>query len=237
VKPFVAVIISLLMIGCSGPAKAGRRIVYVVDASGSVPPEARLASIEAIERHMTKMERGDRIAVMPVTGSIYGETLGRVLRFELSATRQSYDSDRRKLLREMRDRVSEFAVSVSAQRRGSQFTDLLGTFELAVEELENGGVLVCLSDFVQDDAQFNFKRDRRLARDETAKNLARELAEPFGARLVGTDVHLGAVPSSDVAVMSANRRRAIQQFWITFFEAQGATVQWATDGPGRAGVE
>ena len=227
----IALIVLFAATACSGQAASGRQVVYVVDTSGSVTADARSAAIGSVEQGLESLERGDKVTIVPITGDVHGETLGRVLRFELSTRREPYDADRRRLAGDVQEQLSAFVTSVSP----SAHTDLLSTFRLAAEELQSSPVrvLVCLTDFVQDDSQFNFKTDRRLASERSAKPFATELADGFAERFAGVDVYLGSVQSVDLARLSKSRRAAIQTFWVEFFEAQGARVRWATDGPGR----
>lgn len=216
---------------CSTQASSGRHVVYLVDSSASVTAEARARAVESFEGALQSLQRGDKVAVVPITGDVHGETLGRVLRFELSTRREPYDADRRRLVRDIHERLPDFLASVSPSTR----TDLLGTLRLAAEELQSAPVrvLVCLTDFVQDDAQFDFNTDRRLASERSAKAFASELGDGFVERFAGVHVYLGSMESTDLTSLSKSRRAAIQAFWVTYFEAQGANVQWATDGPGH----
>jgi hypothetical protein len=114
---------------------------------------------------------------------------------------------------------------------------LLGAFRLAAEELderrETLDQLVCVSDFLQDDQQFDFKRDPRLAQSSSAKRLAVQLAQPYASRFRGVAVYLGSLPSLDTRRLAPARRDAIRDFWVDFLGAQGAEVRWKTDGIGH----
>jgi hypothetical protein len=227
----VTIVFALWTAACSERSASERQIVYVFDSSASVTADARGLAVSSMEAGLQSLERGDKVAVVPITGDVHAETLGRVLRFELSIRREPYDTDRRRLADEVHRLLPEFLASV----KPSAHTDMLSTFRLAAEELNAAPVrvLVCLSDFVQDDSQFNFKTDRRLVSERSATTFAQELADDFAGRFRGVHVYLGLMQSVDLARLSNPRRTAIQTFWLEFFEAQGASVRWVTDGAGH----
>jgi hypothetical protein len=230
--PIIA-LAGLGLVACS-TSRPARQVVYLVDATASVPAEARAAAVSAIEQGVQSIQRGESVAILPLTGDVESETLGQVLRFKASQEREPYDADRRRLARDVRNQLASFLTST---RKPSSQTDVFGTFRLAAEEFlpEQPGerVLVCLTDFVQDDSQFDFAHDPRLAHPNSAAKLAGVLAKRSPSRFASVQAYLGSLQSLDLSRLSKTRRLAIQRFWIEYLAAQGASVHWATDGPGH----
>ena len=93
-------------------------------------------------------------------------------------------------------------------------TDILGALRLAAEERQMAGegretTILALSDFIQDDNQFDFKSDPALKSETSATLLASGAARRLGLSLQGIHVFLGLVRSRDLGHLSPRRRSAI----------------------------
>jgi len=175
------------------------------------------------------------LIVVPLTGDTENESSGRVLRIEISAKREVYDEDLRREAAEARKSLEQMAER--AMNTPSGQTDLLGALAVAGEELSgvprnHRRFVIVLSDFIQDDGQFNFERDRKLADPATAKALAAKLAAREGRPLEGVRVFLGYLRSHDLGALGRERRAAIRTFWLEYVKRLGATPWCVADGPG-----
>lgn len=223
--------------GCTRRIDRPTHLICIVDLTGSVETEAQAASFEAIHGTIQNLKRGDSLTIIPITGDAEIEGPARILRFRLSEKRQVYDADMRRLAKQVETRLQELLAA--ATTNPYPHSDILGALKLAAEEFanapENGHkVLVCLSDFIQDDAQYNFKRDRRLADERAAREFAATLADATLKRFQTVHIYLGTVRSVDLRNLPKARREALRAFWTEFLTGQGATsVKYATDGPGQ----
>jgi hypothetical protein len=229
-------LISCLLLACDDPAYRPRKIVYVIDVTASLKSDTHAGTIDSLVRMVPTLNRGDELVVVPVTDDAQNESLTQIVRLRIPLHREPYDADLRRAMSEAEDKLQQL-LKVGMARR-YQRTDLLGAFRLAAEELEQpgGGTLahlVCISDFLQDDQQFDFKRDPSLGQSSSAKRLATRLAHPHGSRFRGIVVFLGSVSSLDARRLTPARRDAVREFWVEFLQIQGAVVRWKTDGIGH----
>lgn len=234
----IAVICGLFpFVGCSRNSADRLHVVCVVDLTGSVEAGARAQAFTALQEAFKHLHRGDQLTVIPVTGDAVTEGQGQILRFKLSETRSAYDSDLKKLAAEVATKLEQ--LQADAEAKPYNKSDILGATEIAAEELAatpagTKRVLVVMSDFIQEDAQRNFKRDGTLADDAAAQKLAVTLAAQHESALKNTRVYMGVLRSSDLKSLPAQRRSAVKLFWADFFKGEGArAVTYATDGTGE----
>jgi hypothetical protein len=210
-------------------------VIIVSDLSASIEPESRASMFKAIESVVGILRRADTLTIIPVTDDAEIDSPGHVLRFQLPTEREVYDEDLRRVNRAAQKALEE--ISGQAMKEPSAHTDLLGALRVAFEELAElppgrKGVVVVLSDFIQDDNQFDFKRERNLSHPAEAKALAMRLAARSTRLMQNTPVFLGYLRSRDLGRLNRPRREAIREFWLAFLAGLGAKPQCATDGPG-----
>lgn len=212
-------------------------LICVIDMSGSIELDGQTSQFDALEPVFNQLKRGDSLIIIPITGDALIEAQGNILRFQLATRREAYDADLRRLRTEIGDRLRLLKEAV--EQSPYQRTDLLGASELCAEELSNASpnsrkLVVVLSDFIQDDRQFNFTRDPRLASPERAGQLARDLAGSKQPLFHRASVYLGFLRSSDLKKLPEQRRAALRQFWTEYLCARGAAEAFAaTDGTGQ----
>ncbi len=210
------------------------------DVSGSIDSSAIEESFKSIAQLITKMHRGDRISVIPITGDAEIETSDKILRFEVPSTRQAYDSDLREFANEVKSSLRKLESDAISKPGGH--TDILGAIHLAAQDfapqksLGHRKVLIILSDFIQDDAQYDFIKDQRLASQKTAKEFGVQTARTSPLDFKGIRVYLGLLKSKDYLHLAQVRRRSIQEFWGGYFRYCGADTSVTIDGPGLAGT-
>jgi len=233
------VVLGLVCISC-GPEKRPRlAIAFVIDLTGSIEQEAIREALESLSPLFDnkKLQRGDSIYVIPITGDTLTESQGKILRIHLNENRQVYDSDLTNLASEVKEKLE--LMQAEAIANPYQHSDILGAADLAAEELsiEKGKVhkvIVILSDFIQDDSKLNFNTSSDLANDLSAIALAKELSDSHKDVFAGTSLYLGMLRSKDLKKMAKPRREAVQIFWQEYFKQQRAEhVSVAIDGPGR----
>lgn len=235
-KLLSCLLIGMLTFSCM-LTTTSRDIVYLVDVTGSVATDVQLATITAVKEASGHLRRGDTLTIIPITSDVALDAPGRIMRFRASTTREPYDADLRRLSQDIDLQFSQFLKT--AGEHPFPHTDLLGTIYLASEELaarQQSGteqIIICLSDLIQDDAVFDFKRDARLAHPDDALTLATSLAQDTPGRFQNMKVFLGSVPSIDLRNLSKTRREAIRVFWMELVRQQGGSVDWATDGAGQ----
>ncbi len=230
--------IAFLAIACSGCDQLPKRLVHLAalpDLSASIEPRAEADVLTAMSNAFKAMRRGDSVAVIPITADADNDDQGHVLRWQLPATRQPFDGDLLHVAKEERSELRELLDST--QKRPYRWTDILGALHLAQQELSDDPpttlkAIVILSDFIEDDPQYHFAKDRRLSNEESARRFALSLSQSSKG-LTGIKVYFGGLASRDLRKLPKERREAIRTFWETFLIAQGAEVEWATDGPGR----
>jgi hypothetical protein len=224
------------LFGCGKQTVVGpQQLVILIDVSDSIEPAAEEQAFAAIDRVIAQRQRGDRITVIPINGDAQAESSGRVIRFEVPTVRQAYDNDLRNFRNNLKRSLEEFKAAALASPGAK--TDILGAVALAHQEFKfhagsSKKSLVILSDFIQDDSELNFLKDIRLANKVVAKEFAMQSAKATAIDLRGVLVFLGLLRSKDYKSVGRNRREAIQQFWIEYFNSSGAQPNFATDGTG-----
>jgi hypothetical protein len=224
------------LISCGKPTLTSEQLVIVIDVSASIEIDSEQQAFAAIDSLIAHRQRGERIAVIPITGDAQADTPGRVLRFEVPIVRQAYDNDLRQFRNKVKMSLEEFKAHAISDP--GTHTDILGAVALAQQELcfrssapKQG--LVILSDFIQDDSELKFLRDKRLASRTAAKHFALESVKAKGIDLHGIPVYLGMLRSKDYKATTKNRREAIQEFWVQYFNSSGAKATYVADGVGR----
>ncbi len=227
----------LLLAACSH-----RRVtqeIFVPDVSESITSEASDAMWGELSSMAARLRRGDSLLILPITPDAGNDISGRSLLESAPdiRDRKSLDED----LDEMRAKAAEDIQNLRKQLRSRRLdrTDLLGTFRVISEKVQalpkgDRAVVLVMSDFIQDDAQFDFKTNPRLESPELARLFAKSMAQQEPCPLRAVTIYLGYLESKDLAPLSRRRRDAIEAFWVTFLSEQGAQVQVATDGPGSA---
>ncbi|HEU4710283.1 MAG TPA: hypothetical protein VFS76_01900 [Pyrinomonadaceae bacterium] len=234
----VIVILVSICISC-GPERQRLAVAFVIDLTGSIDQEATQEALASLNPLFEKkrLQRGDSLYVIPITGDTLTESQGHILRFHLSEKREVYDSDLQELAKEVKDRVAE--MRTAAMANPYKHSDILGAAGLAAEELslEKGNVskkIVILSDFIQDDSRYNFNTHADLASESSAAELAKRLTEKSKKPFENTELFLGILRSKDLRKMNYGKRVGLQSFWQHYFELSGArSLSWATDGPGQ----
>lgn len=232
-------LLGFLCISC-GPKKRHRlAIAFVVDLTGSIEQQAireALGSLSPLFDNK-KLQRGDSIYIIPITGDTLTQSQGKILRIHLNENRQVYDSDLTNLANDVKEKLERMQAEAIANPY--QHSDILGAADLAAEELsiEKGKVrkvIVILSDFIQDDSKTNFNTCADLANENAGRQLAKRLSERNSGQFAKTTVYLGMLRSKDLKKMSNARRSAVQTFWREYLKLQGVqSLSLAIDGPGQ----
>jgi hypothetical protein len=231
-----AVLVTLLAsVGCQRNQRPPLKVVVLLDVSASIEPESESAAFDAVQNVMGRLHRGDSMVVIPITGDAENESQGRIVRFALPQEREAYDQDLRRAVKSLKQVLAEMKTK-TLSKPGSH-TDILGAFRLAAEEIRAGAsskkaVILVLSDLIQDDARFDFNQARAVASPESAKGLAKRLAQESNLRIPNIPIFLGLLRSKDLSRLRHERRQAIQEFWQQYVVAAGARPTLAVDGPG-----
>ena len=233
-KIFCVLLLAAVLIGC-GKQPEPRHIVILIDVSGSIDRTALDQAFKAIDGLVGHLHRGDWIAIIPILGDAQAEASGRIIRFAVPTNRQAYDADLSNFRRRLGVSLKEMHAEAVAHP-GSK-TDILGSVALAGQDFRAGQsepkrLLVILSDFIQEDREINFRSDSHLASHATAELFATDIAKGASLSLTNVSIYLGLLRSEEYADLSQSRRRAIQQFWIAYFEYFHTHATFAMDGPG-----
>lgn len=228
------VLLAAILAGCGKQTTGSHLLVILIDVSESIEHTAEEQAFTAIDQVIADQKRGDEIAVIPITGDAQADTSGCVLRFKVPTVRQAYDNDLREFRKKLKSSLSE--LKAEAMASPGRNTDILGSLVLAEQEFkmsaETRKSLVILSDFLQDDAQLDFLKDKRLANRVAARELAIQTAKSSSGVLRGMKVYMGMLRSKGYKGIGRRRRDAIQEFWTEYFSSSGAQATFATDGTG-----
>ena len=231
--PIAAIItVFLLLSGCSH--RAPQTTIDVIDTSLSITPRAENAALDAVQAQIDRMQRGDRLVLIPITGDAANDAGGRVLRLSAPTERETYDTDLHRFREQAR---KQFAAWIASLDQHQSRTDILGALDAARQELallpkEGNRRLVVVSDFIEDDGTYRFVSVGSLANPARARDLAVHLREQRGFILQGIPLCLGRLESGDFAALSAQRKEAIQAFWTAYFRAKDESSQIQFDGTG-----
>src|SRR5690242_3325667 len=92
-KILIVLVLAVALLGCG--KREPRHIVIMPDVSGSIDRESLEQAFKAIDELAGQLQRGDRLTIIPILGDAEAEASGRILRFEVPANRQAYDTDLR----------------------------------------------------------------------------------------------------------------------------------------------
>lgn len=222
----------LFLASCRHPAPTAT--VELIDTSLSISPGAEQSALHAVRGQISRLGRGDTLILIPITGDAENDAGGRILRLRAPTTREPYDADLRRF---HDDAEKQFAAWSSSVRAEPDRTDILGALDAAGQELASlpdGTVrrLVVVSDFLEDDGEFNFLSNPFLTNPSRARRLASRLRTAHGFALRGTSVCLGRLASLDYKGLSSVRKESIDAFWKAYFAEGGRTPDIELDGMG-----
>jgi len=212
--------------------------VYLLDCSASIAPKALDDAFHQVELQADKMQRGDRISVIPITSDSDTNAQGNILRMTVPLNRQPYDQD----LQVFRKTFRQALHVLHDHARAHLFdkTDILGSIDLAAQEFapDDGHVqkrLIVLSDFIEEDGTLDFRTAPALAGENTARQLAARLAKNV-PQISTVRVFLGNLQSNELDRMPKARRQALREFWLEYFKNEKTHPVFATDGPGMSAI-
>jgi hypothetical protein len=229
---FAAITLSFLLAGCSH--RVPQAIVEVIDTSLSITPRAEKVALDAAQNQIGHMERGDQLVIIPITGDAANDAGGRILRLYAPTQREAYDTDLRRF---QAAAGKQFAAWIASLDKHQSRTDILGALDAARQEfaLMPKGMnrkLVVVSDFLEDDGNYNFVSASSLTNPARARELAVHLRAQHGFTLQGVPLCLGRLESSDFAPLSIQRKEAVQAFWSVYFAGGGESAEIRFDGTG-----
>lgn len=230
-KLLIVLVLAVALFGCG--KREPRHIVILPDVSGSIDREALEQAFKAIDELAGQLQRGDRLTIIPILGDAEAEASGRILRFEVPANRQAYDTDLRDFRSKLDASLKEMCANAIASP-GSK-TDILGAIALAEQEFNlhvapSTKLLVILSDFIEEDGQFNFRTDNAISGAVPVQKFAKQQAQTGNTRLEKVEVYLGFLKSTEFTTLGRSRRNAIKAFWIQYFNNIGAQSKFFSDG-------
>jgi hypothetical protein len=229
---FLSVTMLLVLAGCAH--RIPQATVEVIDTSMSITPRAERAALDALGDQISHLGRGDRLILIPITGDAQNDAGGRILRLVAPTQRETYDTDLRRFHEQAR---KQFVAWVASLDPHQSRTDILGALDAARQEFavlpkESSRKLIVVSDFIEDDGTYNFVSAGSLANSTNARQLAAHLREQHGFTLLGVQLCLGHLESSDFAPLSAQRKDAVSAFWTAYFAAGGEPTEIHFDGMG-----
>jgi hypothetical protein len=229
---FSAFALLLLVTACS------RRVsvvtVEVIDTSISITPRAERAVQSAVGNQISRMGRGDRLILIPITGDAQNDAGGRVLRLSAPTERESYDTDLRRFQSEAQKQYAAWAASLDPHQTR---TDILGTLDVARQEfadIPKGSQrrLIIVSDFLEDESMYRFVSATQLSNDSRAKAFALALRSEREFALEAVPICVGRLESSDFAPLSPQRKDAVQTFWVAYLTDKDRLPELHFDGTG-----
>jgi hypothetical protein len=228
----VAISTLFLLSACSHHVPQGT--VEVIDTSLSITPRAEKAALDAVQDQIGRMQRGDRLILIPITGDTANDAGGRILRLSAPTERETYDTD---LHRFHEQAEKQFAAWAASLHKHQTKTDILGALDAARQEfaLLPSGMnreLVVVSDFLEDDGTYRFVSAGSLSSPVNARGLATRLREQHGFTLQNVPLCLGRLESSDFGRLAVQRKEAVQAFWKAYFAAGGEPAEIQFDGTG-----
>lgn len=232
----IVLLFVLLMVGC--PSRDPRLIVILVDLSASIDQDGRAQAFASVGRLFSekKVERGDRIVIIPITGDTWMQSQGLIKRYVISEKREAYDAD---LIKVQADIARDLA---ELQRSGAenpfQRTDILGSLTIAAQEFagdkRRSHLLIVLSDMIQDTPDAHFETAAFLKTEEAARKEARLGMASQVSMFESSKVYIGFLRSTELGHIDNKVRTGVQSYWDEYFKRRGAAVvQSAIDGPGQ----
>jgi hypothetical protein len=221
-----------LLAGCSH--RTPEATVEVIDTSLSITPRAENAALAAVQNQIGHMQRGDSLVLIPITGDAQNDAEGRVLRLSVPTEREAYDTDLRRFQSTAR---KQFAAWTASLDQHQSRTDILGALDAARQEFatlpsKGSRRLIVVSDFLEDDGTYRFVSAASLENPMRSRQLAARLNKQHGFSLRGISLCLGRLESSDFAPLSAQRKEAVQEFWVAYFATGGEPAEIQFDGTG-----
>jgi hypothetical protein len=194
--------------------------VALVDVTQSIERDGTLDEFKVVDDLVDRMQRGDSLTVIPITGNAMSETPGHILRFTAPTERQAYDYDLVTFREQAHQSIQ--AMQNAAFVSPSKHTDILGALDVAKQELEASPPrdmkqLIVMSDFVEDDGAYRFTVDKALADSAVAQKLAGRLQAEHAFDLRNIHVSLSAIQSKDLRSICPERQRALREFWKRYF--------------------
>ncbi len=222
----------ILLAACSHHAPIAT--VEVLDTSMSITPRAEHAAENAIADQISRIGRGDRLILIPITGDAQNDAGGKILRLVAPTERQAYDNDLRQFQADAKKRYTAWAASLNSHQMQ---TDILGTLDLARQELaampkDSDRRLIILSDFLEDEPSYRFVSSPQLTSAPRARALAATLRPERAFALRSIPVCLGRLESRDFAPLSPQRKEAVQAFWIEYLRDESNVPDVRFDGTG-----
>ena len=217
--------------------RAPTATVELIDTSLSISPQAEQVALNAVKGQISRLGRGDTLILIPITGNAANDAGGRILRLKAPTVRETYDVDLRRFRDGAEKEIAAWGPSVRAE---PDRTDILGALDAARQELASlpsGSVrrLIVVSDFLEDDGQYDFVTDPSLADPPRARRLASRLCAAHGFALQETSLCLGRLASLDYGSLVPERRAAIDAFWQTYLAHDGRAPEIEIDGVGILG--
>jgi len=222
----------MVLTSCSHPVP--KVTVEVLDTSLSITPRAEHAAETAMLDQISRLGRGDRLILIPITGDAQNDAGGRILRLVTPNEREAYDNDLRRFHVDAQKQYAAWLVSLDPHQTR---TDILGTLDVARQEFaavprDADRRLIILSDFIEDDSSYRFVSSSQLANAGRARALAAALRTDRQFALPGVPVCLGRLESSDFAPLSPQRKGAVQAFWTEYLGDRGQAPALRFDGTG-----
>jgi len=209
----LSLVLATLLGGCKVATTS--EDIFVLDVSQSIDADAEQQMFVVVEDAAKQLHRGDTLSIIPITGNAEAELQGRTLRYAVPSAedRQAYDADLPKLNAQIRGDLER--IQADALAHPGKRTDILGSIRVALKvfsDKQTDKRLVVLSDFIQDDDQYNFRKDSRLATEEDAVTFGEGIVLPkVNHPLV--EVVLGRLRSNEFSALAPTRQRAINAFW------------------------
>jgi hypothetical protein len=234
------ILAALLLLGCK-QQHLPTHYVVAIDTSVSIEPEAAAQCIQATLKLAQALNRGDTVTIIPITGDADIESTGRVIRFEKPLNRKPYDADLLEFSKHVQQSLAEFHSWAS--KHSAARTDIFGAVRMAGEEFatfpkQERIVLVIFSDFLQDDSFVNFSTDRRLSTQASALLFANDEAKQSSStHIIPAIARLALLRSKELGKLNRQRREAIRNFWMRYFQALGMQPEYTTDGVGLAAAQ
>jgi hypothetical protein len=225
-----------ILVGCH--KQPPNDAVCLVDTSRSIDPQGIQYEFSLLDTLVDRMQRGDSLTVIPITGNALNDTPGKVFSFTAPLAREPYDHDLVVMRQSAHQRID--AMRSATIKEPTERTDILGALDAAKQEFgkdpegdgrpTRGKSLIVLSDFIEDDERLNFMSDRRLNSLDSARTLAKSVTKERACGMEGVRIRLLSVESSDRRILSQQRQRSISEFWKSCFSPTNPNTEIQMDG-------
>jgi len=225
---------ALLFLATACSQRAPVVTVEVIDTSMSITPRAEHSAQTAVGTQISRMGRGDRLILIPITGDAQNDAGGRILRLSAPTEREPYDTEIHRFQAEAQKKFAAWSASIDPHQTT---TDILGTLDIARQELveiPKGSKqrLIIVSDFLEDEPSYRFVSAPQLVNEARATALASILRREREFSLPGVPICLGRLESSDFAPLSPQRKDAVQAFWSVYLTDKNRLPELHFDGTG-----